>query len=155
MVSVNPFRLSVQVISISCIPRAFKSVRTPIQKEELSDLPTRMPRTSFKPFVLFQTDAKVNGLIYDLAVIPYFKDNAVHPDYQVNRIKGTVLPLLGGLVYLVCNDGNGRCRELYFINLTHSSSMSETLIPLAYREMTSFSIESPRLSCLGTAIGSN
>jgi hypothetical protein len=23
------------------------------------------------------------------------------------------------LVYLVCNDGNGRCGELYFINLTH------------------------------------
>ena len=49
MVSVNPFRLSVQVISISCTPRAFKSVRTPIQKEELSDLPTHMPRTSFRP----------------------------------------------------------------------------------------------------------
>ena len=33
--------------------------------------------------------------------------------------------------------------------------MSETLIPLAYREITSFSIEIPRLSRLGTAIGSN
>ena len=50
MMSVNPFRLSVQVISMSCTPRAFKSVRTPIQNEELSDFPTHMPRTSFKPF---------------------------------------------------------------------------------------------------------
>ena len=54
-----------------------------------------------------------------LAVIPYLEDNTVHPDYQVNRIKGTVLPLLGSLIDLVGNDGNGRCRELYFINLTH------------------------------------
>ena len=36
-----------------------------------------------------------------------------------------------------------------------SSSISDTLIPLAYNEMTSFSMERPRLSCLGTTIGSN
>ena len=52
-----------------------------------------MPK-NFLQAVLFQSDAKVNGLVYDLAVIPYLEDNTVHPDYQANRIKGTVLPLL-------------------------------------------------------------
>ena len=74
---------------------------------------------NFLQTVLFQSDAKVNGLIYDLAVIPYLEDDTVHPDYQINRIQWAVLPLLGGLIYLVCNDGNGRCREFNFINLTH------------------------------------
>ena len=39
--------------------------------------------------------------------------------YQVNRNKGTVLLLLGSLIDFVGNDGNGRCREFYLINLTH------------------------------------
>ena len=38
--------------------------------------------------VLFQSDTKINGLIYDLAVIPYLKDDTVHPDNKENRIKG-------------------------------------------------------------------
>lgn len=58
--------------------------------------------------VLFQSGTKINGLIYDLTVIPYLEDNAVHPDYQVNRIKGAILPLLGSLIDFVGNDGNGR-----------------------------------------------
>ena len=81
-----------------------------------------MPTHNAKDFfqaVLFQTDTKIDGLVYNPAVIPYLDDNTVHPDYHINRIQRSVLPLLGSLVYLVCNDGNGRCGELYFINLTH------------------------------------
>ena len=98
MVSVNPFRLLVQVISISCTPRAFKSVRTPICRPTCQELPSGR---------LFQTDTKINGLVYNLAVISYLEDDTVHPHYQTNRIKWAVLPVLGGLVYFVYNDGNG------------------------------------------------
>ena len=61
--------MSVQVIRMSCTPRAFKSVRTPIQKEELSDLPTHTPRTSFKPFY-FQSDTKIKNT--ELTLNPVF-----------------------------------------------------------------------------------
>ena len=54
-----------------------------------------------------------------LPLSPYFEDDSVHPDYQINRSQRVVLPFLNGLVYFVCNDGNGLCREFYFINLTH------------------------------------
>lgn len=51
---------SVQVVGagnqyVSYTPRAFKSVRTPIQNEALSDFPSHMPRTSFKPFCFRST----------------------------------------------------------------------------------------------------
>src|SRR5690606_16792373 len=49
MVWVNPFRLSVAVIRMSSTPRAFRSVSTPIQKLELSFLPSHMPNTSLRP----------------------------------------------------------------------------------------------------------
>jgi hypothetical protein len=47
MVSVKPFKLSVTVMNMSSTPRAFMSVKTPSQNEELSDLPAHMPKTSF------------------------------------------------------------------------------------------------------------
>ena len=98
MVSVNPFRLSVQVISISCTLRAFKSVRTLIQKEELN-----LHVKDFFQTVLFQSDTKVNGLVYDFAVIPYLENDTVHPDNEINRIKRTVLLLQGSLIDFVGN----------------------------------------------------
>lgn len=36
--------------------------------------------------VLFQSNTKVNGLVYDFVVIPYLEDNSVHTNYQINRI---------------------------------------------------------------------
>ena len=45
--------------------------------------------------VLLQTDTKIDGLVYDLPVIPYLEDDTVHPDYQINRVQRTVLPFLG------------------------------------------------------------
>ena len=107
MVSVNPFRLSVQVINISCTPRAFKSVRTPIQKERTFRFTDPHAKDFFQT-VLFQSDTKVNGLVYDLSDIPYFKNDAVHPYYRINRIKGGSAIL--GKPGLPClNDGNGGC----------------------------------------------
>ena len=99
IVSINPFRLSVQVISISCTPRAFKSVRTPIQKEELSNLPPHNQEPPSSRSVSVRH--KVNGLVYDLTVIPYLEDDTVHPDNKVNRIKGAVLSLHGSLIDFV------------------------------------------------------
>lgn len=79
-----------------------------------------------------------------------------HSDDEVDLIQRLHLSFLCSLVYLVRDDRNGRCGEIYFIWISRISSfMLDALIPLAYRDITSFSMKNPRLSCLGTSISSN
>jgi hypothetical protein len=49
------------------------------------------------------------------------------------------------LIDLVGYDGNSRGGKLYIIDFTHFLLYAETLIPLAYKEITGFSMERPRL----------
>ena len=65
------------------------------------------------------SDTKINGLVDDLAVVPYLKDKTIHPDNKIDLVQRPVLPFLGCMVYLVRDERDGRCGELYFINLTH------------------------------------
>lgn len=102
-----------------------------------------------------QADAQIDGLVHDLAVVPYIEYHAVHPNDEIDRDQRPVLPLLDCLAYLVRNDGDGRCGKLYFINLAHLLLYVGTPKLLVYKKKTSFSMKNPGLSCLGTAIDSN
>ena len=82
MVSVNPFRLSVAVISISLVPLDFISVRTLIQKAADSFLPNQSPNTSF--FHPCEADCYVYCLVDHLGVLPYLEDDYIHPNNKIN-----------------------------------------------------------------------
>ena len=69
MVSVNPFRLSVQVMRISLVRHALQ-VGQDTHPERRAFRFANPHAKNFLQAVLFQSDAKVNGLVYDLAVIP-------------------------------------------------------------------------------------
>ena len=85
-----------KIINIFCTPRAFKSVITPIYKK---NFPICHPHAkTLLHAILFQTDTKIDYFIYDFVVIPHLEDDVVHPNYQVNRIKGAVMSFLGDLV---------------------------------------------------------
>ena len=38
-------------------------------------------------------------------------------EYEVKRMKGRVVGVVGRVIEVVGNDGNGRCREVYLINV--------------------------------------
>ena len=82
--SVNPFWLLVQV---SALHRALNRSGHPSRKKDFP-ICQLLHTKNLLQAVLFQSDTKINGLVYDLAVIPYLEDYPVHPDYQINRIKG-------------------------------------------------------------------
>ena len=49
-------------------------------KEKNQAVPDEVLSKDFFQAVLFQTDTKIDGLVYNPAVIPYLDDNTVHPD---------------------------------------------------------------------------
>jgi hypothetical protein len=69
---------------------------------------------------LLEANAQIDCLVNYLAVITYLENDAVHPDYEIDRIQGTVLPLKSGLADLISDDGYGFDRNL----LTSSSVLN-------------------------------
>jgi len=75
-VAVRLFKLSVVVISISCVSLVFMSVIILIQNAEDSILPSHGLETSF--FIGFKSTSYVNGFINYFRVFSHFKANAIH-----------------------------------------------------------------------------
>jgi len=46
---------------------------------------------SLFPTCLFKPDHQADSFALDLAILPHFNHNAVHPDNKVYRVKGTLL----------------------------------------------------------------
>ena len=96
IVSVNPLRLSVTVMSISSTPLALRSVSTLIQQEELSLLPIHIPKTSLQP-LLFNPTHKYTVLLMILPASLTLR--RYHPSkrpYRVSLTSDSATPMLPG-----------------------------------------------------------
>ena len=128
MVSVNPFRLSVQVMRISCTPRPFRSVRHPSGKRSYQSCRPTYSRLLFNPFCLSPTHRCTVLLI----ILPLLRILKTIPSIHTIRYMGSkglfCHPMPPGFT-LVGYNGYGRSREFYFIDFSHLSSflISETL----------------------------
>lgn len=100
-----------------------------------------------------KTNGDVHGLVDDLGVLPYLKDDAVHPGDQVYGFQRPVLPCYDVIGHLVRNTRYGGCGNIKAVNLPDLLFYVRLLMPLAYRPMMTFSIPSTILVRLGTSIG--
>lgn len=57
------------------------------------------------------------------------------------------------ITYPVYDNGNSRCRKLYFVSFTHFSSISVALISLRYNRIIILLIGNIQFLCLGMTIG--